>query len=464
MSDNLDKILLAYALKDKKFTMELVNSTSDKYFSSDTQWLYRLVLEYFKDPRFKEIPTEKIIREYLSKAYDNPGLVEECMSKYASIVAMELDPLEFNWYFDKLRIRYNSQIQQECSISIHKIHKTETDEKLRLDKSNQAIKEAAVGIDSIYRRQAYKEGSLDESAKERANNYSYIEENPNAARGILTGFKEFDRITNGLHDGELMIVAGSTGTGKSVVMHNMGINAYLGENLPFSLEQTWNKDSGSNVLLFSLEMSKESMERRIDSCMGGLYYNQIRDGMLSSDDKLKYFQLLKFQMNYFKKFHIVDMPKGATTREIELKYLEVKETKFKPDLIIIDYIGIMSPNEAGESDWLSLGKIAAELHEFARTYDIPVITGSQVNRPKEGTKTDYSTNRVARSDMLTNNANIIIQIGCRDDEYIRTDMPVYIIKMRDGEKGSFTLSKDFAKMKVVDMVDESFAGMDTDDI
>jgi replicative DNA helicase len=153
------------------------------------------------------------------------------------------------------------------------------------------------------------------------------------------------------------------------------------------------------------------------------------------------------------------MPKGATTREIELKYLEICETKFKPDLVIIDYIGIMSPNEPGDSDWLALGKIAADLHEFSRLYEIPTITGSQVNRPKEqaGGKIDYSTNRVARSDMITNNANIIVQIACRDDEYIRTDMPIYIVKMRDGEKGSFTLSKDFGRMKVVDMVDESFA-------
>jgi replicative DNA helicase len=116
----------------------------------------------------------------------------------------------------------------------------------------------------------------------------------------------------------------------------------------------------------------------------------------------------------------------------------------------------MSPNESGDSDWLSLGIIAAELHELARVYEIPIVTGSQVNRPKDPSRQEYSTRRVARSDMLTNSANVIVQIACRENEDTRTDMPIYITKMRDGEKGYFVLSKNFAKMKVVDIMDEDF--------
>jgi len=454
----LDKKILSYALKEKKFTMELTSSITDKYFGSELQWLFRTLNQHFTDPKFKEIPTENVIREYAAKLYEDQEDIEACVKDFNDVMAVEVVPSEFHWHLDKLRVRYNTQVGKECALSIHKVFKTETDEKERIDKVNKIMRESVVSVDSIYRKQSYREGSLDESAKERAVRYKHIEENPDSARGILTGFKEFDRITNGLHKGELMIVAGSTGTGKSVVMHNIGVNAYLGGNSPFTPPETWT-GLGHNILYFSLEMPKESMERRIDSCMAGIFYNQIRDGVLASEDRLKYFNTLKFQMQYQKRFHIIDMPKGATTREIELKYLEVCETKFKPDLVIIDYIGIMSPNEPGDSDWLALGKIAADLHEFSRLYEIPVITGSQVNRPKEqaGGKIDYSTNRVARSDMITNNANIIVQIACRDDEYIRTDMPIYIIKMRDGEKGSFTLSKDFGRMKVVDMVDESFA-------
>jgi len=456
----LDQKIIAYALKDKTIAMELsTSSITEEYFAPQYRWLYKTIMEHFENPKYKSIPTRDIIAEYASKL--DTDLDDDVVGLYDQIAATEIDNREFTWILDKFRVRYNKILHKSLIKDSRDIIKSGQED--ALDKVNRLVREAVVDIDSIYKRETYEEGSLSESAQTREDYYRELEANPDMARGILTGFTEFDRITNGLHPGELMIVAGATGTGKSVVMHNIGVNAYLNRNDPFQgVAAALNK--GHNVLYFSLEMPKSSMERRIDSCMGGLIYNYIRDGKLSEEEKDKYFEVLKFQMEYPYNFHIVDMPKGATTREIELKFVELCETKFKPDLVIIDYIGIMAPNEPGDSDWLALGKIAADLHEFARVYNIPVITGSQVNRPKDPNKQHYSTDRLARSDMVTNNANIIIQIGCRDDEYARADMPIYIIKMRDGEKGSFVLSKDFPRMKLIDMVDETFAGDDDDDL
>lgn len=457
---SLDKKILAYALKEKTFAMELsTHSISNQYLAPEYRWLYTTIMEHFNDPKFKDIPTKNIISEYASSL--DTELAVDAIKLYDEVSCIDVDDREFTWHLDKLRTRYNRRLQKTCVKDAASLIKTGSDD--AMDKINRLMRETVVNIDSIYKKETYEEGTLSESAESRMNYYQRLEDNPDIARGILTGFTEFDRITNGLHSGELMIVAGATGTGKSIVMHNIGINAYLNRNNPLNgVEHALNK--GYNILYFSLEMPKSSMERRIDACMSGIEYNHIRDGMLSAEDKEKYYKTLKFQMEYSSNFHIVDMPKGATTREIELKFLELSETRFKPDLVIIDYIGIMAPNEPGDSDWLALGKIAADLHEFARVYNVPVITGSQVNRPKDPTKQQYSTDRLARSDMVTNNANIIVQIGCRDDEYARNDMPIYIIKMRDGEKGSFILSKDFARMRLIDMVDETFAEDDDDDL
>lgn len=456
----LDKIILAYALKDKKFTMELVNSVDSKYFCPEMQWIFDLVNKHFTDPKFRDIPSSNVANEYLRKNTSNEAIVQSSLKEFDDIKNLPADDSEFTWHLDKLRLRYNNKILKTVTSDAVKLIKTNPND---VDTVNKMFRDAIVGIDSIYRKQVYKEGSLDESAKQRVNTYKYTEEHPESARGILSGFKEFDRITNGLRAGELMIVAGETGGGKSIVMHNIGVNAYLGNNNPLN-SASLADDVGHNILYFSLEMPKESIERRIDSCMGGLIYNQIRDGLLSKEDKEKYFKILEFQYKYKNKFYVVDMPKGVTSREIELKYLEVSQTKFKPDLIIIDYIGIMQPSAQGESDWLSMGIISAELHELARIYEIPIITGSQVNRSKEPFKQHYSTNRIARGEMITTNANIIVQIACRENEDTRTDMPVMIIKMRDGEKGYFVLSKDFAKMKVVDMMDADYSEDEDEDV
>jgi replicative DNA helicase len=264
-----------------------------------------------------------------------------------------------------------------------------------------------------------------------------------------------------------MIIGGSTGSGKSIMMHNMAVNSYLDGINPLE-EFIEGRTKGHNILYFSLEMPKEAQERRISACMANVIANEIRDGKLNSENKMKYFKVLKFQSMFQKQFHIVDMARGISPREIELKFVEVCDKySIQFDQVYIDYLGLMKPgfDVKSASDWLELGYVAEGLHEFARAYSIPVVTASQLNRSKDPNKSANSTDRIARSSMIPDNANIILQIGSRgEDEYARIDMPVYITKMREGERGSFTLIKDFARMRVTDMVDETFGGHDDDEL
>jgi replicative DNA helicase len=466
---SLDRVMLSYILHNKQFAMELSNSITHEYFHIDMQWVYKAIMDYFNNPKFKELPTISVIEEYLIKNYSQESFIKSGKELFTEILSVEVNPAEFKWNLEKFKNRYNDQVQRACATNLIKLIKEDKNEDERIEKINEIIKNTVITIDSIHKSKTYQEGSLDKSAKCRAQQYKEVEANPDMAQGIFSGFSELDRITNGMHAGELLIVGGPTSSGKSVVMMNMAINAWLGRQDPLGLvipppEQYVR---GHNVLFFTLEMPKDSLERRIDACLAQVEYNKIRDGKLEIEEKERYFKSLKFQSKYGKIFHIVDMPRGVTVREIELKYLEMKESYgIDFDIVVVDYIGIMKSSKEQDSDWLSLGNIAEEMHEFARSYSIPVVTATQVNRSKDPNKQQYSTDRVARSDMIPQNANIILQIGSRgDDEYTRLDMPVYITKMRDGEKGSFTLMKDFAKMRVVDMVDSTFstgAGDDDD--
>lgn len=451
---NIDQAILAFAIKDKKFMMELSNSITPDFITQKFRWFYAAIEEHFVDPNFKEIPSLNILREKVEDEY-----VPKAEKLYSALEATELDESEFTWYLHKIKERYNEKLHQDCVENIGKIKASGEED--GIDKANRALRETLARIDSIYKQEAYREGSLSESTEERLKAYYHIKENPDAFQGVPTGFIEIDKRTNGLHPGELMIIAGGTGSGKSILMSNMAINGYLNGNNP--LEPFSEFKEGFNVLYFSLEMPKASCERRIDACMGNLDYGNIKSGLLSEEDEEKYKQVLLFQEKYPYNFHIVDMAKGVTPREVELKYNEIMETRFKPDLVVIDYIGIMSPNTPGESDWLAMGKVSAELHEFARVYDVPVITGSQVNRPPKDGRADYSTNRIARSDTITHNANIILQIASREDERLRTDMEIHIVKIRDAEPGSFILSKNFSRMKVWDLSEENFDDEDEDE-
>lgn len=465
---NLDNIMLAYALGSKQFALELSNAVTFEYFHAKVQWLYKATIEHFNDPKYKELPTENVIQEYLTKNFSQTSFVEEGLKYFRGVTQLETNPAEFNWYLEKLKRRFNDKLQRDCASNIVKLIQDQgTDIEARTDKINEILKESITAIDAIYKRQAYNEGPLSDSAIDRLKRYKEVRDNPEVAQGVLTGFSELDRITNGLHPGEFCLIGGSTGTGKSVMMHNMAVNAYLGKNDPFSNDPPEQMTGGKNVLYFSLEMPKATQERRIDACMAGIIANEIRDGKLDEDSEKKYRQVLKFQAKYPYRFHIVDMPRGVTVREIELKYVEIRESLgIEFDQVYSDYIGLMKPNNPGkgDSDWLELGHVAEEFHEFLRAYKISGVSASQLNRPKDPNKPQTSTDRFARSSMLPDNVNIALQIACRgDDEHTRLDMPVYITKMRDGEKGSFTLTRDFARMKVVDLTDASFGDGDDDD-
>lgn len=461
----LDKTILAYMLKDKQFALELSNKTSEEYYTKDLRWLFNNTISHFNNPKFKEIPTLNVIEDYIRKGTEDKSLVAGRIKTFKEIKRLgeTLDGSEFTWHLSKLRVRYVDHLQKKCITESRQLIKTEGLES-RVEQVSDAMRKAVVEIDSVDRKEAYKEGTLAGSAEERLLRYKAVEENPELARGLHTGLTELDRITNGLHGGEMMLVGGRSSTGKSILMQNVAINAWLGGNSQFTLPI----DSGipgCHVLYYSIEMPKENQERRIDACLAGVQYKHIRDGLLNIEDREKYYRTLEFQKAFPYVFHIVDMPRGVTVREIELKHQELeKKYGIKFGLTAVDYLGIMKPVERQQSDWKEQGVIAEELHEYARTYDIPVISAVQLNRPKDANNEDKSTGRIARSDMIPANANIILQIAYRgDDEYTRLDMPVYITKMRDGEKGSFTLVKNFACMQVTDMVDETFGSYDEED-
>lgn len=456
---SLDRKILSYAINHKKFTVELNNVINAEYFDDSLKWLFEIICRHFNDPQFKEVPTESIIEEYLKKAKYSEQEIESLKNTYNEIKSIQADQAEFTWLIQKIKIRYNDFIQKEAMSKIAQLK----DDEDKVEKINKIIKESTFAIDSIYKQQIYSEGLLKDSAVDRWKKYKEIEENPQVAQGILTGLKQFDKVTNGFQRGEMIIIVGNTGGGKSVLMQNIAINAWLGKNNPLMADPLAADDSGHNILYFSLEMPKLSQERRIDACIGELYYAQIRDGLLSQEDKEKYAKILKFQAKYKKNFYVVDLPKGCSVRDVEVKFLEVSDNIFKPDMVVVDYLGIMSSN-GGDSDWLALGKISEELHEFARVHNVVTLTAAQANRAPKEAKVKYNTDRVGRSDLISHNANVIMQIERRDDEDIRIDMNVHLTKVRDGSRGMFVLSKDFAKMKVRDMMDESIDDGYGDDI
>ena len=165
--------------------------------------------------------------------------------------------------------------------------------------------------------------------------------------------------------------------------------------------------------------------------------------------KWKIFEVSK---NYDKVFYILDMPRNSTMAEIEAKF-EIITGIFKPEAVFVDYLQLMSPSlGATGTDWMDVGRVAEELHEFCRKKDLPVITAAQRKAGAKKSSGKYKDNvdleDLGRSKMIGDNATVVLLIGKREDEDLREDMEIYIVKNRDGPKGKVLLKKTFDKSKI----------------
>lgn len=231
----------------------------------------------------------------------------------------------------------------------------------------------------------------------------------------------------------------------------MAVQMWLGENqVDHNLTQF---KPGCNVLYFSLEMPFKACFNRFLSRTGRIPQRAIRDAKLQSDDVLRLKNTLKFIENYPNTFEIVDIARGVTIEMIEAIYEESCLQGRKPDVIVIDYIGLMDYKGADNTDdWLKLGKIAEKVHEFCRAKNTIVLSAVQLNRKKGKDLEDrIGLDRVGRSAMIMHNANIALQIHTRPNEKNYSDMEIYFIKNREGELGKFNLIKDLSNCTLEDI-------------
>lgn len=460
----LDGIILHYALTDRRRMLELEKSLKQEYLSGAVQLFYAVILKNFADPAIREVLSKVALADYC----ESNGLKEQIPrfeQIYDKAVDLKLegtgkppDPSDFNYYMKKIRNRYNLQIVESAADRI----RNAINSKEGCDDINKMFEHAVTDIKTLNSIDVVDEGTVGEDARNMLTEYHAIKTNPDSYRGVTVGLPSLDNLTNGFNGSELIVIAGMSGTGKSLLMMNFAINAWLGSN---KVTNPTMSNNGHNVIYFSLEMPRSNkgkistggyFNKRVLSCVSELPLSNIRKGLLLPDEEIHLSNTVDFIESYDskKKLYVVDIPRGATSSDIEVKYLEARDKMESVDMVVVDYLGIMAGLNEDEQDWKEIGQIAASLHELGRVYGFPVVTASQMNRP-QGTSQSlsgqkYNNTRLARSSGVVDNANIIMQIACRDDEDTRPDMPIILTKVRDGAKGEIILTKAFDKMKVYD--------------
>ncbi len=244
--------------------------------------------------------------------------------------------------------------------------------------------------------------------------------------GVPTGFDELNRRTGGLHGGELIIVAGRPGMGKSSFAVNIAEHAAINE--------------GTAVAIFNLEMSKSMIVNRILCSQALVDSNAVRMGDFSGEDWRQIGAVVdKVAMAPI----FIDDTATITVSEIRAKCRRLKQTK-KLGLVIIDYLQLMQSSGRSDNRQQEISEISRSLKVLAKELDIPVIALSQLARTVES----RSDKRPMLSDLresgaIEQDADMVLFLY--RDEYYNKDSEekniaeCIIAKQRTGETGMFKL-------------------------
>jgi len=244
--------------------------------------------------------------------------------------------------------------------------------------------------------------------------------------GLPTGFTKLDRMTAGLHPGDLVIIAGRPGMGKTAFAVNLGVNACVARKVP--------------IAIFSLEMPKDQITRRMLCSEARVSASRLRTGQLTREDWPK----LASAAGRLSELPVwIDDTPGLTLMELRAKTRRLR-SEHGLALAIIDYMQLMRSGIRNESREQEISEISRSLKALAKELEMPVIALSQLNRAVENRAGKDKRPQLAdlrESGAIEQDADMILFIY-RDELYQKDDpsnrglAEIIIGKQRSGPTGT----------------------------
>ena len=256
-------------------------------------------------------------------------------------------------------------------------------------------------------------------------------EDKDGITGVATHYNELDSYTSGLQRGELIIIAGRPGMGKTSFALNIAENIALKNKMP--------------VAVFSLEMPAVQLVQRMLSSCARVDQSVMKRGDLTHDDMEKIYMAMS-EMKAAP-IHIAETS-GINVIDLRARARRLSERVGSLGLIVIDYVQIMSGINSGPGSNRAqeIAEISRSLKTLALELDVPIILLSQLNRDVES-RTDKRPNisDLRESGALEQDADIILLLY-RDDYYNREDSKekgiaeLNIAKNRSGSTGTVKMA------------------------
>lgn len=281
-----------------------------------------------------------------------------------------------------------------------------------MDLSEEAVSRTFVPLDQIYRE------TIEQLEQNGANEFP----------GLRTGFVDLDRMTHGLQPGNLVIVAGRPGMGKTSLALNIAAHVAHQE--------------GRAAGFFSLEMSEREIGMRVLCSTTDIPFHRLRGGQLSPRDWRRLHEAVSSSRD---SPLFIDDSANPSLLEVASKARRLK-AQSGLSLLVVDYLQLMNAGGRYENRNLEIGAITRGLKQLAKELEVPVVALSQLSRLPERRGKDHRPQLadLRESGNIEQDADIVMFVY-REEVYEPEDPDVegladlIIAKHRNGETGSVRL-------------------------
>ena len=422
---NIEYFIIKGLYENDEYLRQVVSNIDPIYFDDTRQPIVEFLKNYFA--KYHKIPEYSTT---INSLCNEEGCDEKVVDEIIKVKELEFNSIaEKEWLYNETKSFINKMAMiravKDCveemkqdKIDSGKIH-------LTLQKALTIDWNEDLGIEYF-------------DEKEFDNIYDYLSD---STKRIPLGINLLDSMINGgipSHTKFLGVFVGQAGIGKTAILSNVAVNAIK---------------AGKNVLYITLEIDKRELKKRFDSTFTGYSLFNILELRQNVKEKLTK------SRNHEKAGRCIIQefpPSSVSVFDIKnyIKQLEIKKF-FKPDVIIMDYLGIMAPTSPRDcKNSYERGKtISEELRRLSSELNIPLLSAVQSTRSTYG-ESNMGMDGIADSIGIAHTADLIISIVQPEDLKENSQMKFEIIKSRISPAGrSGIVNFDKKTLRIINQVD-----------
>ena len=451
---NLERHILHYLVSNKTILQGRISSCREEWFTSESRFsIYLMISKHFEENHTLLTETQFDCElELLCPGEDNEARRKDIEAEYkivkdikpedeASVIISRLnDALLTCETEDLLMSAYDSLEKGDTEEALSKLKQGSLNLRKPDDKSRVVSlwQETQDWIAEVINRRDY----------------------PEKYAGIPTGFRKFDECTGGLFPAELTVIFGLSGKGKSTLMKQVGVNV---------------RRKGFNVLHCGNEENEFQMRTKYISVETGVKYSHWKRGTFTEVEMRKFEEYRDQQQDEnIGQLYIYNFPQQTDATMIERQLVELKAKGVRIDLVIVDYLDLMSSIKRAYNENDAGGRVTGDLKQIAINFNIPVLVctraGEQAEKQETRERPFLTASDVFGTKRKVHSANTLVGIvnqtatvgaGERDEsELKRHRLVICVPKNRDGPVFTFRLIIEVETGRVIEDDENDPIGVD----